>query len=141
MHKTLTKLSNSEHVTIVALGDSITAETFHTRGHMNWVSLLPEAIFERYGSGVCTLINSGRCGSTCEEALTRLDRDVLRFDPDLVIISFGKNDASRGESYLEEFRAHALTCTARIRGRRAALRRSERTWPVDHLPPRRSSRP
>jgi lysophospholipase L1-like esterase len=93
MHSTLTKLSNVRHVTIVACGDSINAETFHTRGRMNWVSLLREAIFERYGSGVCTLIKSGRCGSTCEDALTRVDRDGLRFDPDLTTLSFGMNDA------------------------------------------------
>ena len=82
MEKTLTKLGNGEHVTIVALGDSITEITFHTRGKMNWVGLLSEAIFEEYGNGVCTLINSGKCAGTYAEALTRLEHDVLRFKPD-----------------------------------------------------------
>ena len=83
--RTIKKLKNGEHVTIVALGDSITELTFHTRGRMNWVGLLDEAIFESYGNGVCTLINSGKCASSYAETLTRLNRDVLRYNPNLVI--------------------------------------------------------
>jgi len=33
----LSKLARGEQVTIVALGDSNTELTFHTRGHLNWV--------------------------------------------------------------------------------------------------------
>jgi len=100
MQRTLTKLAAGEHVTIVALGDSITEITFHTRGHMNWVGLLSEAILATYGNGVCTLINAGKCGSSYSEALQRLDRDVLRFAPDLVIVALGMNDAGRGRAYM-----------------------------------------
>jgi len=106
MLKVLTKLGKAEHVTIVALGDSNTEITFHTKGGMNWVGLLSEAIFETYGNGVCTLINSGKCGSSYEESLTRLDRDVGRFCPDLVILALGMNDAARGRSYLDTFEAN-----------------------------------
>lgn len=102
--RTIKKLKNGEHVTIVALGDSITELTFHTRGRMNWVGLLDEAIFESYGNGVCTLINSGKCASSYAEALTRLNRDVLRYNPNLVIIAFGMNDAGGGLDKLETFR-------------------------------------
>lgn len=104
MQSTIDKLKNGIHITIVAIGDSITANTLHNRGHMNWVSLLDEAIFETYGEGVCTLINSGIPGSSYSTALKRLDRDVLRFDPDLAIIALGMNDAGKGIAYLPEFR-------------------------------------
>lgn len=104
MNTTLTKLARGEHVTMVALGDSITETTFHTRGRMNWVQLLEEAIFEEYGNGVCTLINSGKCGSTYRDGLSRLDRDVLRYNPDLVIIAFGMNDATVGLDGLDDFK-------------------------------------
>jgi lysophospholipase L1-like esterase len=103
MQHTLAKLKRAEQVTVVAFGDSITEETFHTRGQMNWVALLREAIFETYGHGVCQMINSGKCGSSYREGLTRIERDVLRFQPDLVILAFGMNDASRGLPALEEF--------------------------------------
>lgn len=115
MERTLARLRSGQHVTIVALGDSITEITFHTRGRMNWVGLLAEAIFERYGNGVCTLINAGKCGSSCEEALGRLDRDVLRFSPDLVILALGMNDAARGAGGLDAFRRAAEEIVGRIR--------------------------
>ncbi len=105
MDKTLTKLCAGEHVTMVAFGDSITEVTFHSRGRMNWLQLLDEAIFEEYGNGVCTIINSGKCGSSYREGLSRIDRDVLRYHPDLVIISFGMNDAEAGMAGLAAFKA------------------------------------
>ena len=105
MKKTLAKLKNSEHVTVVAFGDSNTEITFHTAGRMNWVGLLDEAIFETYGNGVCTIVNSGKCGSSCQEGLERLDRDVIRYDPDLVILAFGMNDATFGMEYLPKFKS------------------------------------
>lgn len=104
MKRTLAKLKKGEPVTIVALGDSITELTFHTQGSLNWVGLLAEAIFEEYGNGVCTLINSGKCASTYAESLTRLDRDVLRFSPDLVILALGMNDAGAGKAGLATFK-------------------------------------
>jgi len=94
MNQTLEKLRKGQHVTIVALGDSNTEQTWHTYGRLNWVGLLQEALFERYGRNTVTMINSGCCGDTAEGALNRLDRDVLRFEPDLVIIAFGMNDST-----------------------------------------------
>ena len=113
--KTVKKLANGEHVTIVALGDSITKVTFHTRGRMNWVGLLDEAIFENYGNGLCTLINSGKCGSTYNESLTRIERDVLRYMPDLVIIALGMNDANKGLEKLNGFRDNVKKTISIIR--------------------------
>jgi lysophospholipase L1-like esterase len=109
------KLKAGQHVTVVALGDSITEITFHTRGQMNWVGLLSEAIFEAYGAALCTMINAGMCGSTVREALGRLDRDVSRFHPDLVIVSFGMNDAGGGLDDLPTFRDEVRQLIGRIR--------------------------
>jgi len=114
MKRTLAKLARGEHVTIVALGDSITEITFHTHGAMNWVGLLAEAIFAEYGNGICTLINSGKCGSTYAEALERLDRDVLRFQPDLVILALGMNDAGAGRAGLTTFKRQVRETIRRI---------------------------
>jgi lysophospholipase L1-like esterase len=115
MKKTIAKLHKGEHVKIVAFGDSNTENTFHTHGRMNWVSLLDEAIFETYGHGVCTVVNSGKCGSSYQEGLTRLDRDVLCFNPDLVIIAFGMNEAGLGMKGLESFKHDVKTTVKRIR--------------------------
>ena len=88
MKKLLTKLERGEQVTIVALGDSNTELTFHTRGHLNWVYLLQEALFEKYGANRVIMIDAGHCGEGSEGGLKRLDHDVLRFEPDLVIICY-----------------------------------------------------
>jgi lysophospholipase L1-like esterase len=93
MQGLLEKLSRGQKVTIVALGDSITELTWHTRGHLNWCGYLQEALFETYGANRCRVIVSGCCGENIEGASGRLDEDVFRFDPDLVIVSYGMNDA------------------------------------------------
>lgn len=103
MKLTLDRLKRGQHVTIVALGDSITAETLLNCGRKNWVSLLNEGIQEKYGLGVCTTINAGIPGATYADALNRLDRDVIRFSPDLVIVALGMNDAGNGSDYLPRF--------------------------------------
>jgi acyl-CoA thioesterase I len=115
MNNTITKLKNGKHVTIVAFGDSITETTFHTRGRMNWVQLLKEAIFESYGTEICTMINSGKCGSTYKDGLNRIERDVLRYNPDLVIIAFGMNDAGGGLDGLTAFVNNARKTITLIR--------------------------
>ena len=43
-----------------------------------------------------TTINSGIGGETSKDLLMRIDRDVLSFNPDLVIITIGGNDTWKG---------------------------------------------
>ena len=95
------RLAAGEQVTIVFLGDSNTALTFHTHGWLNVVGLVEAAIFQTYGDNRARVINAGSCGGTVEAALARLDRDVLRFQPDLVFVGFGMNDQGHGPALLE----------------------------------------
>ncbi len=78
-------------VTIVAFGDSNTEQNHWSGGSgCCWVGLLD--------MGLCCLmpqrvvINSGRSGSSLVDAAERLERDVLRFEPDVVICGFSAND-------------------------------------------------
>lgn len=120
MEKFRQKIKSGKKVTIVALGDSITELTWHTRGHLNWVGLLQEALFETYGRNRCWVINSGRCGDRAEYGLARLAEDVYRFQPDLVIISYGMNDAGGGEAYLPTFRKSMIRLIREIREKTGA---------------------
>ena len=70
---------------IAAFGDSLTAGSALVRGETNWTELLAE----RFSAEV---INAGIGGNTSGEGLMRLERDVLSFSPDIVIINFGMND-------------------------------------------------
>jgi len=99
------------YATIVAIGDSITAVNSSTQGQLNWVGLLQMGLNLPKGYLV---INSGNGGDSLAQGLARLERDVLRFSPTLVIISFGINDAMGGVP-LEKFTADLRTMISRIR--------------------------
>jgi lysophospholipase L1-like esterase len=88
IERLLSKLAQGQQVTIVALGDSNTELTFHTRGHLNWVYLLQESLYEKYGPNMTMMIDAGCSGENAAGGLKRLNRDVLRFSPDLVIICY-----------------------------------------------------
>ncbi|MCJ2014206.1 GDSL-type esterase/lipase family protein [Methylobacterium sp. J-076] len=61
-----------------------------------------------------TVINRGIGGEHVDDMLARLDRDVIRPEPQLVIWQTGSNDPLRGVS-LEHFRAATLDAVRRIR--------------------------
>lgn len=104
-------------VTIVAFGDSITQVNHHTLGSLNWVGLLSMGLAgaDAFPQGY-TIINSGNGGDNMGHALARLDRDVLRFNPDIVIVSYGMNDCR--VSTPEEFRNRLVETIRRIRAGR-----------------------
>ena len=95
--QTLKRMANGEHVLIVAVGDSITEQNYHLHGHLNFVGIWHEQWLEKYGRRLM-MINSGVSGNTSVNLLERLERDVLRFNPDLVSIMIGINDSGKGIS-------------------------------------------
>ncbi len=102
-------------VTIVAFGDSNTQQMHWTYGYCNWVGLLSMGLFSVFPEGAL-VINAGKSGDTMAKGLARLERDVLRFDPEVVIFGFGTNDSS--STTPEQFRAETVEAIRRIRARR-----------------------
>jgi lysophospholipase L1-like esterase len=49
------------------------------------------------------LVNCGISGDGAPGGLARIDRDILPFKPDLVVVSYGLNDAGKGEAGLEAY--------------------------------------
>ncbi|MHB9134461.1 MAG: SGNH/GDSL hydrolase family protein [Armatimonadota bacterium] len=90
---TIGEVLGQQYVTVVAIGDSITAVNHWTHGGLNWVGLLQCNAHTCFPQGF-TFINSGISGDNVSGGLARVERDVLRFAPQLTIISFGMNDAS-----------------------------------------------
>lgn len=89
---------SSGPIVIVAFGDSITMGTT-TSGvfipedvYHNRLKKMIEQKFPGPAGGTISVINSGIGGETAKGALTRLDRDVIRYQPDLVLVAFGAND-------------------------------------------------
>ena len=105
MDRLLAKLDKGAQVTIVALGDSNTELTFHTKGHLNWCYLLQEALLEKYGPNRVIMIDAGCCGEGARGGLARLDRDVLRFSPDLVIICYWDGNMEDMKQIIQKIRA------------------------------------
>lgn len=78
------QLDPDEPITAVAFGDSITEGVGATAGN-DYVSLLSR------WSGI-DIINEGVAGDTTEDALARLEQDVLSREPDIVFVFLGGND-------------------------------------------------
>lgn len=98
----------NEGVTIAFLGDSVTQgcfEVFKKRdGHINTIfdkdnayhAHLAKIFSVVYPTVPVNMINAGISGDNAVHGLSRIDRDVLRHDPDLVVVCFGLNDATVG---------------------------------------------
>jgi lysophospholipase L1-like esterase len=75
--------------TIVAFGDSSTDDL------QGWFEILKHLLEITVAEADYTFINSGISNNTSSDALRRMSRDVLSFEPDWVIVSLGMFDAQR----------------------------------------------
>ena len=111
VEKTRKDLEAGSDATIVAFGDSITAGFAVRRG---FPSLWKEMLQQKFPEAKVEMINSGISGDTSQDGLARLDWAVLSYEPDLVTINFGINDAVMDIS-VDEFKANLIAMIRRIR--------------------------
>ncbi|MGD8521681.1 MAG: arylesterase [Desulfobacterales bacterium] len=78
----------SNYQTIICFGDSLTYGTGASQG-MDYPSQLSQMLNK-------PVINAGEPGDTTGRALSRLERDVLSKNPDIVMITLGGNDLKNG---------------------------------------------
>ncbi len=105
----------STGVTIACLGDSVTQGCFElymkSEGESETVfeqeyayhTYLKKILATLYPSVPFNIINAGISGSNAPKGYERLQRDVLRYNPDLVIVCFGLNDSGKGEAGIAEY--------------------------------------
>lgn len=84
--------------TIVAVGDSITKGDWDTNVSGGWVTRLGGKLSKAYPHMMFDVRNAGVDGDTTSGVLARLSRDVLSYQPSLVLISIGTNDFDDGVS-------------------------------------------
>ncbi|WP_164716353.1 SGNH/GDSL hydrolase family protein [Paenibacillus whitsoniae] len=93
-------------VTYVAIGDSVTQGCMQN-GIVEYERVYHQVcrrrIERRYMGTVLNVINSGVSGDTAAGSRSRWERDVLQYNPDLVTIFFGHNDAHGGEDGLAPY--------------------------------------
>lgn len=94
--------------TLYILSDSTAVGQFVTI-HKTWPVLLSQYLEGRY-----IVQNVSRNGETSRQALERLVPDVLRYEPDLVYIQYGSNDANVWETDRGAPRVYDTTFQANI---------------------------
>lgn len=109
------KMYHNKPVTIAFFGDSVTQGCFECYvSSANTVesvydyksaysTRLREILTILYPNVQVNIINSGISGDNVKNARTRIERDVLPYSPDLVVVSFGLNDSSAQLEGLEDY--------------------------------------
>jgi acyl-CoA thioesterase-1 len=100
---------------ILVLGDSISA-AYGIDRDQGWVSMLQRRLRDK--SYDYEVVNASVSGETANGALARLDRELDRHRPELVIIELGGNDGLRGTPP-DRIEADLGAIVERIKGRGA----------------------
>jgi lysophospholipase L1-like esterase len=108
-------INGANPVTIAFLGDSVTQGCFecYLTGpstlqtvfdySSSYSTRLKEILNILYPAVQINIINSGISGDSAAGGLARLERDVLKYKPDLTVVSFGLNDSTLGKKKVEEY--------------------------------------
>ncbi len=113
---------NHPPVLVAFLGDSVTHGVFdllpepekasfvpHHMPEKSYPMLFQHRLNELYPIAAVSVLNAGISGDGSKGGLERIERDVLRFNPDVVVVNFGLNDAGQGDEkigvYAENMRA------------------------------------
>ena len=108
-------MNGCQPVTIAFLGDSVTQGCFEVffknNGEVETVydvnsayhSYLKNILTTLYPNVTVNIINAGISGNTAEQGYARLERDVMKFHPDLVVVCFGLNDCGQGPDYINVY--------------------------------------
>ena len=101
-------------VTIAFLGDSVTQGCFECYFDDNGVQTVfdaknaypmrvKEILNTLYPSAQINIINSGISGDNVVNGNNRFERDIAPFNPDMVVVAFGLNDACQGKEKVEQY--------------------------------------
>jgi acyl-CoA thioesterase-1 len=99
---------------IVFLGDSVTEGCFELFASGDRFDTVrdPEAVYhhklkklweEKYNDIPLDIINSGIGGDNVNGGFARLEKDVLKYNPDVVVVCFGLNDVCAGRGNLQNY--------------------------------------
>ncbi len=94
----IAKCRAGKDITVVSLGGSVTRGESASRFEKAYYNLVGEWIARRYSVKV-NAVNAGSNGTGSVIGVERVERDVLRHAPDLVIVEFSVND---GENDLDK---------------------------------------
>jgi lysophospholipase L1-like esterase len=112
---------SAEPMTWVMTGDSITQAVLHTHGARGWVEHVHERIRWQLDRLTDLVLNTGVSGWRAVDVLGSYDHLIGRFQPDVLSISLGTNDARAGLAGLAEFEGALRELLARTAGAQLVL--------------------
>ena len=105
-------------VLIVAFGDSVTQGCMES-GVLDlenvYHNVLKRKLELEWPKSVFSVINAGVGGESAGQGLRRIKRDLLKHDPDLVIVGFCLNDSCGGLATLPEYRKNIRAIVGTLR--------------------------
>lgn len=113
IYKAMDKGRRGEPVRIVVLGGSITAGSHATAETARWANIMTDWWKVKFPQSTVTLINAGIGGTGSDLGVFRLQRDVLNYSPDIVVVEYSVNDNSGGvycETMMEGILRQLLAC-------------------------------
>ncbi len=119
LEKVRERLASGQTTRIVCFGDSITGAYYHTGGLRAWCDMLGLEITRAIPEARVEMINAGISGNTTVDALARIEKDVIAQRPQLVVVMFGMNDATRIPR--DEYQANLESIVTRCRAAGAAV--------------------
>ena len=114
------KFEEKDHLRIIAFGASNTERHLPS---VHWTDVLELGLRSRFGRKF-QMINAGVSGNNTRQAVARLERDVLFYQPDIVIITFGGNDCNIApEKFVpeDEFTGNLKLIAERIKAQGATV--------------------
>lgn len=110
------RLHAGKSLRIVAIGSSSTAGAGASRPEMSYPAVLERELARRFPESRIVVVNAGLNGDTVVGMIERLNKDVLKHTPHLVIWQAGTNSALRRDD-AEAFRFMLDAGVARLRER------------------------
>jgi lysophospholipase L1-like esterase len=93
-HRVFKKLENKENVTIVFLGGSITQDCHATVHELCYAYRVFDWFKQKFPAAEIKYVNAGIGATTSQLGVSRVDEDVLNFEPDVVFVEFSVNDSN-----------------------------------------------
>ena len=92
LSKVYKKLEDGKDVTVCFLGGSITQGSLSSKPSTCYAYRVFEWLQNKFTNSKIKFVNAGIGGTTSAFGAARVDRDVLSYDPDLVVVEFSVND-------------------------------------------------
>lgn len=114
-------------ITLAFLGDSVTHGCFELyrvgkdgidtvfEAENSYAQKVNTILHTLYPRAQLNIIGAGISGDCAANGLTRIDRDVTPFHPDLTVVCYGLNDCGGGENGLEKYRDSMTGIIRRLR--------------------------